>query len=358
MVAYSNAKKESIRIRYIMEQHTATFIVRVVAFSIWLIFVVSVGRELTRTRTQTQESFEDGIASGTASAPEESESLFNRIMSGKITDKIAEKTTASDVKTIKPKSPEDLYARCMRLDSRIRGFTKDFQNNPTAKDIDKNITEMVKWYEASNPKTSATMPTIEGFEARSVTYEDVEKKVNGLALFIGLVGNEFTKMRQRMDPVYNWYRFKTQEEAKNKKVETFETAVTKPPKPAPMPEILSEQIDNLEKQMTNIEIQADLLLGDYSKLHKWYQNTIRLEREQNAKAIEATKTQVAQQINQIAQSQSNAPMPPGVAPPTGDNPPPKPSDVTGVITSSIESSAQTPEQQAQVAKAMASVQNI
>lgn len=337
-----------------MEHQYIKFIIRVSSIVLWILFILWIGTHTTPDLEHFEEKVEksEGTIAGTAS-------VISNLLGTK--PKVEEKPKQSSTGI----TPEDLYIRCIRIENRVNSFLSQIKNDPTTKDLIKNIDEMIKWYKASNPQTET--PSIEGFEVRAVTYNDVEKKVKDLTLWIGTLNNGFTQVRQQMDPVYNWYNFKKEQsgtplkEAFEEETKVNAVVINPDTKPIYSPELLREQIDNLDKMETNMEIQFDLLKTDYKKLYSWYQNTMRLEREQNAKAIDQAKTAFEQKIKTATESEAVAPMPPGVSPPSGipvKTTQENKNDITGVLTSSIESSAKTPEQQSQVAKAMASMQNI
>jgi D-mannonate dehydratase len=179
---------------------------------------------------------------------------------------------------------------------------------------------------------------------------------------------EFNELSNKIEPVYKWYIFKKEQtgaplkEAFEEEKKDVNAVVIKPSKKITYsPEILREQINNLEKQVNNFQMQVNLFISDFKTLSTWYDNVTRLEREQNAKAIAQAKASFEEKVMAATQSEAVASRPPGMTPPSGiptKTTEQSKNELTGVLTSSISSSSKTQEQQAQVAKAMLDTKNL
>jgi hypothetical protein len=263
---------------------------------------------------------------------------------------------------------EELYMRCIRLDERIDSISNTLSEYAKKSNMEEKMKEMIKWYNASQPQTvTAQSDTLkEGFEDRIVSYKDVADKITMVQERLSTMESRFKEQRNQIEPVYKWYLFKKEQTGAPLK-EAFEeekkanTVIKPETKTTYSPEVLREQINNLEKQINDFQMQVNLFISDFNTLSTWYSNVTRLEREQNAKAIDQAKSAFQEKIMAATQSEAVAPMPPGVAPPSGiptKTTQQNKAELTGPLTSSIEASAKSPEQQAQVAKAMADIKNI
>lgn len=358
-----------------MEQRNIEIAVRIVSFLLWLVFILWVGYAMTRNEPEHLEYFEEQVSS---SQEQKTESIFDKV-GGMIGTATGKPTTTSSV-TTKPipaseLTPDALLLRCNRLEERLLGIVNNQKLYSESFKYDEKIKNFVKWYNASNP-TASTTPAIplstkatgvEGFAERKVTLDDVNAKVNMLNMMLDAITMEIRSRRSRMEPVYNWYLFKKEQPMGAPLREAFEepkppvNAVVTKPDNKPTPEILYEKINNIEKGINDRQKEFTLFHTDFVAVNQWYENTTRLEREQNKKAIDNATADFKAKVEAATSSEASAQMPAGVATPSGV--PTKSSqaqqnELTGTLTDSIGSSAKSAEQQAQVAKAMGDISNI
>jgi hypothetical protein len=344
-----------------MEHQYIKFIIRVLSIVLWILFILWIG---THTKPDVEHFEEEkvekseGTIAGTASA-------ISNLLGTK--PKVDEKP--KQISSISPE--EELYMRCIRLDERVINISNTLAEYAKKSNMEEKTKEMLKWYNASQPQTqSSSGPTkvVEGFADRKVTYADVANMISMVQERLSTMEKEFNELSNKIEPVYKWYIFKKEQtgaplkEAFEEEKKDVNAVVIKPSKKITYsPEILREQINNLEKQVNNFQMQVNLFISDFKTLSTWYDNVTRLEREQNAKAIAQAKASFEEKVMAATQSEAVASRPPGMTPPSGiptKTTEQSKNELTGVLTSSISSSSKTQEQQAQVAKAMLDTKNL